>query len=91
MNQNKLRMVWSKREKDFVVYYPNSRDGHLVHNLFNNKRYHPLCNKWSDSFVDELRARGYDLSTIKFEITRFPKEKAVETNNSQQQIKAKTQ
>jgi len=74
MNDQKLRVKWSKRENDFMIYYPCGPDGHLAHNFFNSKQHHPFDDSWSDSFFDELKARGYDLTTLKFEVTRFPKE-----------------
>lgn len=33
----KLRMHWSKKEKDFVISYPSKYDGHFLHNLIGSK------------------------------------------------------
>jgi len=72
MDKNKLTLIWSKRENDFLVRYPTKPDGHLVHNLFDGKRYNRFDKTYDDSFVDELKKRGYDLKTLRFEIKRLP-------------------
>ncbi|XZH78899.1 hypothetical protein ACSW8S_18695 (plasmid) [Clostridium perfringens] len=61
MKENKLRARWSKREKDIVVTYPRGIQtvcdcNYLFSNVFN------------DDFVEEIKARGYDITTLKFEI-----------------------
>lgn len=71
MKQNKLRARWNKFEKDVYVTYPlgiqTSCDMAYLFGVFNKQ------------FVDEMKARGYDITTLKFEITvdendeRFPK------------------
>lgn len=77
MKQNKLRYRWSKRERDFMIHYPRKCDGHLLHgfftcdatyylNDFGNKLIKNLIGK---HFLEELDKRGYDLTTLKFEIT----------------------
>lgn len=72
-----LKVVWSKRERDLLISYPSKPDGHLVHNVLNCKRCHPDMKglfgvTWEPSFIDELEARGYDLTTLKFSIKRKP-------------------
>lgn len=58
-NPLKLKYRWSKREKDFKSIYPGQkRDAAYIFSLF------------SDHVMDELKTRGYDLKTIKFEISR---------------------
>lgn len=55
----KLKYRWSKREKDFQSIYPGHKwDAGYIMSVF------------SDTVRDELKKRGYDLSTIKFEISR---------------------
>ena len=61
MKENKLRARWSKREKDIVVTYPRGiltvcDCNYLFSNVFN------------DDFVEEIKARGCDITTLKFEI-----------------------
>lgn len=89
----KLQVKWNKKEKDFMIYYPRSADGHYIHNYLlskvlvsrsksdniekENKNYtfHDQAN-WNKNFnlyhfdwIKELGERGYDLTTLKFEIT----------------------
>lgn len=33
MNKIKLRVKWSKKENDFMIYYPRSCDGHFIYQL----------------------------------------------------------
>lgn len=37
-NVMKLRIKYCKKEKDFMVYYPRSSDGHFIHSAFLSKR-----------------------------------------------------
>lgn len=89
----KLRIAWSKREKDFLVQFPCRADGSFISELIRPwKIIHPtaLCGthwtnygyKISDDYsgalgsyslmemdwVKELDRRGYDITTLKFEI-----------------------
>ena len=75
-NAKKLTLAYNKRQKDFVVYYPRSPDGHLVlYHLLNDILQFDLT-KWGKgkipyetfNFKKELEKRGYDLSTLKFSI-----------------------
>lgn len=91
--QLKLRVTWSKKEKDFVIHYPRSADGHYIHSFLlskvlisrlkkdkidqTNKNYTFHDNaSWNTNFalynfdwIKELGERGYDLTTLKFEVT----------------------
>lgn len=62
--QNKLKVNWSKKEKDLLITYPLGLgtvcDGHYIADLFNK------------SVVKELSDRGYDIKTLKFEISVDP-------------------
>jgi len=58
---NKLTYKWSKREKDFLIHFPRKCDGHLVNSFFNG-------HVNGKEFLEELEKRGYDLTTLKFEI-----------------------
>jgi len=62
MKENKLRARWSKREKDILLIHPlgimTRCDGaYLAFKVFNNE------------FVKEMVDRGYDITSLKFEIT----------------------
>jgi hypothetical protein len=60
MKQNKLKAYWNKKEKDIYFRYPlgigTKCDAHFLSGVFN------------ENFLNELRDRGYDISTLKFEI-----------------------
>ena len=57
---DKLRVTYSKRERDLMMHYPlgfmTKNDGHY------------LANTFSKAFTDELTQRGYDITTMKFSI-----------------------
>ena len=62
MKENKLRARWSKKEKDVLLISPlgimTRCDGaYLAFNVFNKE------------FVKEMVDRGYDITSLKFEIT----------------------
>jgi hypothetical protein len=93
-NKDKLRIVWSKREKDFMIHYPHPCDGSLISQLLKPWNFvHPssLAKDWpkeqyrivdcyegslggysliEEDWLAELDRRGYDLTTLKFEISR---------------------
>lgn len=59
--QNKLRAFWDKKEDDVIIDFPlgimTKADGHWLSGIFN------------EQFTKELTDRGYDIETMKFEIT----------------------
>jgi hypothetical protein len=77
---NKLTLIYDKRQKDFVVKYPNKPDGNLVlhHLLGDNLHYiFPMegrpkapFNYETINFIKELEKRGYDPKTINFSISK---------------------
>lgn len=83
MDETKLVVKWSKREKDFMVYYPRKCDGALIQYklfhrrlLFNYMKFmdgdkSPYDEE--DDFIKELERRGYDKTTLRFEIKLAPK------------------
>ena len=76
----KLRVVWGKRERDLVFHFPlgpqTKSDGHLLHVCLNTNP----PRSWLDdrdapitpSLVEELKARGYDITTLRFSIEKDP-------------------
>ena len=47
-----LRIVWSKREKDFVIHYPSSPDGSLISQLI--RPWKSICKiSMVDSYIDK--------------------------------------
>ena len=71
-NDEGLTLKWSKREKDLMVYFPRKPDGNLVLHIFCSER--PSMNydtgkiEFEKSFEEELIARGYDITTLKFSV-----------------------
>lgn len=70
-----LSARWSKREKDIVFRYPDRPDGHLLNDALCNARmrrdYDSATGfRLEGSLVDELKARGYDLTTLRFSIQK---------------------
>ena len=60
-SHHKLKATWSKKERDVMLHYPLGQgtraDGHYLSGIFNK------------AFTDELSNRGYDVSTLKFEVS----------------------
>jgi hypothetical protein len=58
--QDKLRVWWSKKQKDYLINCPvgygTKSDGHWLSIIFNKE------------FEEELRKRGYDPTTLKFSV-----------------------
>jgi hypothetical protein len=55
-----LRATWCKRERDVRLHYPRLCDGHWLSGIFN------------DEFIAELERRGYDPTTIRFQVKSKP-------------------
>lgn len=73
-----LMVKWSKRENDFVIQYPRRCDGSFLNTKLFSRRliydYLKYCkgdprpyNEEVD-FIEELERRGYDKTTLRFEI-----------------------
>jgi hypothetical protein len=45
-------------------------DAGLLHHTLGSPRYAPLTQEWDQSFLEELGARGYDISTLEISISR---------------------
>lgn len=78
-NANTLRVYWSKRD-GLTYWYPTSPpDGHLLHIVFGVERPYtdysvtPPKISFDKSFVEELKARGYDITTIRFSVCKAEK------------------
>jgi hypothetical protein len=78
-----LKVYWSKKENDFLIQYPRRCDGSFIQfKLFyrqmifdlikyntetkSNSRILPY--EKEEDFIEELEKRGYDKTTMKFEI-----------------------
>jgi len=70
--EHKLRVYWSEKERDLMIHWPlgaqTNADGHLAYGVFCNPRY-SVMDKFDPSFIEELKSRGYDITTLKFEIS----------------------
>lgn len=73
VKEDKLRVYWNNRENDLEGWYPLGIQtrcdlGYLFFEIFNKE------------FRDEIERRGYDISTMKFEICpKLPNEKRFKT------------
>lgn len=59
--ENKLRVKYSKRERDIVCEYPKG----ILTKCDSNYIFSEVFN---DEFIEEIKRRGYDITTLKFEI-----------------------
>jgi len=66
-------MRWCKSEKDLKYWYPKKCDGHFLNGVFNNprERKDPFTDNYivEKSIIEELVSRGYDIESVRFEIT----------------------
>jgi hypothetical protein len=62
--RKKLRCRWDKREKDFLFFYPDWK----ANGSFLNDFLHGRLKE--GEFLKEMVKRGYDLTTLKIEITK---------------------
>lgn len=75
-NENILKLYWSKKENDLMVQYPRSCDGALIFHHFGdvlkwggiNGKDKGWMNFEEFNLIKELVERGYDKTTLKFEI-----------------------
>lgn len=77
---NILKVKWSKRDNDFVIYYPIKCDGSLLQQKLFSQQMLFDFEKFSDpnsqsmpykmevDFIEELEKRGYDKTTLTFSI-----------------------
>lgn len=79
--EKELRIVWSKKEGDFLIHYPRPEDGRLINNkiLAEQLEWGGLEGKdkgWTNyktfNLIEELDRRGYDTKTLKFTIKLKP-------------------
>lgn len=62
--ETKLKVRWSKKEKSIEVFWENTprANGNYLFMVFD------------DEFQEEMKRRGFDIATIKFEIKGFKNE-----------------
>ena len=61
MKENKLRAKWSKSERDIIINYPLGIQT-------NCDMAYLFCDVFTKEFKKEMEDRGYDITTLKFEI-----------------------
>lgn len=74
---NKLKVNWSKKENDLLITYPKKCDGALMNYVLGDiLRWGGIDGKdkgWLNytvfNLTEEFNKRGYDIKTLKFEIT----------------------
>jgi hypothetical protein len=69
---DRLSVRYSKRQRDHVIDFPSKPDGHLLHGVLFAKRMRPDLATggftFEPSLADELAARGYDVTTLRFQV-----------------------
>ena len=60
-NLRKLKVRWSKRERDLICDFPLGRLTKCDCNYLYSKVF-------TDEFIKEIQQRGYDITTLKFSI-----------------------
>jgi hypothetical protein len=77
MSATELKIVWSKKEGDFLIHYPRPEDGRLINNKLIAERLEwggvegrdkGWLNYETFNLIDELEKRGYDIKTLKFSV-----------------------
>lgn len=63
--KNKLICKWSKAINNFNFIYPDTADGKFLSGFFKLR-----IREAKNNFFEELEEKGYDLTTLKFEIEK---------------------
>ena len=80
--EGEIKLQWGKLphdNPDIIISWGDGckTDSRFVMNTFCSKtpdpHTQPIFSKMRPSFVEELEARGYDITTIKFSISKQPK------------------
>lgn len=82
LKDGELRVYWGRvphEEPDIVLSWQGDRtmkrDTNLLHYAFCSKHpdpfARPIFSKMDPSLIDELKARGYDITTLKFSIQKL--------------------
>ena len=70
---HRLSARWSKRECDILYSWGSGvskADAALLHHTLTSKHHMPMDDTWAPGFIEELEARGYDLTTLRFSIDK---------------------
>lgn len=71
-----LYIRWSKKERDYLIYFPRACDGHYINSMLTRdwpyrdwkEEGGPI--RYENNLLQELDKRGYDLTTLKFSIQK---------------------
>ena len=69
VKNNVLSARWDKFLGDIRYFFPAKCDGHLLHGMLSMKRY-TQHHVFDPSFIEELEARGYDITTLRFSVEK---------------------
>jgi hypothetical protein len=74
---NEIIVKWAKEpteSEEDICFFNGSQidvsDVSMVHSMLTKEHHHPYDDSWSPSFIEELKSRGYDISTLKFCISK---------------------
>lgn len=74
-NNITLKARWSKKQKDIIYSFPRKCDGAYLNRIFTQKNENDFINNpplvLPTSLYEELERRGYDLTTLKFEVRLY--------------------
>lgn len=76
MSERTLKVKWSKKENDLLISYPRRSDGALMNYVLGDTmKWGGIDGKekgWQNyevfNLVEELKKRGYDITTLNFSI-----------------------
>lgn len=73
VKEGRLLLNFNKSDGDFVVHYPNKRDGRFVmgHLCQRQIEWDTMSQEYIETnFIEDLERRGYDPTTIRFQIDK---------------------
>jgi len=73
VRKDRLLARWSRKEKDFLIAFPDGPDGHFLYGLLS--RHEKLSS--GRTFLEELELRGYDITTLRIQVDRKKKSRAL--------------
>lgn len=74
--EGQLKAQWGKlADSDYDLCYvwgkgASRADAHLLHSALTLKPYMPLTKEFAPSFLEELEARGYNVTTLKISVEK---------------------
>lgn len=62
-----LGVCWSKKENDWMIYYPEKPDGWMMNDFIKSDVF--------QNFIGELNKRGYDTDSLRFSVKKEQSER----------------